>query len=262
MFTPVCVMTVLNRHLVAVALVASVQFLAAPALAQPDPGKGRPTAWASGLQLNQAALLQAAGRAPAADGPEVNRDLAVLMWLQTYRSPEMEASAWLNLYRDPAGFSRALGVDMVKQAPTINAGITAFIKPVDQAMGLIKANVKRQRPYLAHPEIRPCLPLEDSYSFPSGHSTWYRTAAELLADLAPERRERLIAVGLHGGASRVICGMHYPSDVEAGQRLGAEAARQIIQSEQWQAFRRDPAVQQELQRLRSLPSDRLPLLVR
>lgn len=260
-------MTLRSRRLAAFALLASVQLLATPVLAapvqaQPDQVEPRSAAWTKGLQLNQAALQQVVGRPPAANGPEAASDLAVLLWLQTYRTPEMEASAWLGLYRDPAAFSRALGVDMVKQIPTLSSGITAFIKPVDQALGVLKATYRRQRPFQAHPQIHPCLPLEDTYSFPSGHSTWYRTAAELLADLVPERRDRLIAVGLHGGAARVMCGMHYPSDVEAGQRLGAEAARQIIQSEQWQAFRRDPAVQKDLQLLRSLAPERLPLLVR
>lgn len=55
--------------------------------------------------------------------------------------------------------------------------------------------------------------------------------------------------------------MHYPSDVEDGHRLGAAVAHQIIQSEQWQALRRDPSVRKDSQLLRSLPNDRLPMLV-
>lgn len=86
---------------------------------------------------------------PAGDSSEVSRDLPDLMWLQTYRTPELEASAWLNLYRNPASFGRALRVDMMKQIPTFNAPITAFVKSVDQATRQIIANNIRQRPYLA-----------------------------------------------------------------------------------------------------------------
>lgn len=71
-----------------------------------------------------------------------------------------------------------------------------------------------------------------------------------------------LAVGLHGGARRVICGVHYPSDVEAGQRLGRAAALQLLAAPHWQAFQQDPQVQAELRLLRQLPDGALPLLVR
>ena len=123
-------------------------------------------------------------------------------------------------------------------------------------------NEGRIRPYLAHPDLQPCLPPEGTGSFPSGHAVWFRATAELLADLLPERRERLELVGRQGGANRVLCGVHYPSDVEAGQRFGAAAARQIIASPQWRAFREDPSLQQELVRLRATEQKALPPLVR
>jgi acid phosphatase (class A) len=81
----------------------------------------------------------------------------------------------------------------------------------------------------------------------------------LLADLVPERRERLLAVGLLGGTSRTVCGLHYPSDVDAGQRLGEAAALQILTSPQWQRFKQNPAVQQEIDKIRQVPASRLPL---
>jgi acid phosphatase (class A) len=81
----------------------------------------------------------------------------------------------------------------------------------------------------------------------------------MLADLLPERRERLLAVGRTGGTSRTLCGVHYPSDVEAGQRLGEAAARQIIASEQWRRFKANSAIQLELGKLRSVKPVHLQL---
>jgi len=69
-------------------------------------------------------------------------------------------------------------------------------------------------------------------------------------------------VGFHAGVSRVMCGVHFPSDVEAGQRLGAAAAAQVIASPEWRTFRDNPEIQKELQRLRAVPEASLPLLVR
>jgi acid phosphatase (class A) len=44
--------------------------------------------------------------------------------------------------------------------------------------------------------------------------------AILLADMVPERRAALFACGWEYGDARVISGVHFPSDVEAGRVLG------------------------------------------
>jgi acid phosphatase (class A) len=219
-------------------------------------------AYAQGIALDRRALRQAMGPPPAAGSEAASNDLAILLWLQNARTPEMEANTWLTLDRNPMLFSRAVGVDLQQATPTLTAGLRAFLAPINAEMGRFKRDFARPRPFVQYPQIQPCLPREDSASYPSGHSTWYRATAELLADLIPERRERLLSVGYHGGASRATCGAHFPSDVEAGQRLGAVAARQVIATPQWQAFRKDPVLQAELEQLRRVPADRLMLLTR
>lgn len=211
----------------------------------------------------QIATLRAVVGAPPAPGSAAERDdLAVLTWLQRYRTPEQVASAWLLLERNPMMFSRALGLDMGKSTPAISKGLRPLLALVDGATSQFKNSFQRPRPYLSHPQLQPCLPPETGYSFPSGHATWYAAAAELLSALVPERRDRLQQVGNHGGASRTLCGVHYPSDVEAGLRLGRAAAAQLLASPQWQAFRLDPAVQAEIDAIRKLPTSALPELVR
>jgi len=49
--------------------------------------------------------------------------------------------------------------------------------------------------------------------------------ALLLAELAPERRDAILEAGRQVGVDRVVGGVHFPTDIEAGQRLGAEWAR-------------------------------------
>ena len=214
------------------------------------------------LRLDTTRLVSITGQPPPTGSVEASNDRAVLLWLQNTRTPEMESNSWLTLERDPIFFSRALGIDMVKLTPKLNSGLRSFMAPMDEVLGTIKKATNRPRPYQQYTDLRPCLPREDSASFPSGHSTWYRAASELLADLLPVRRQRLLQVGFHAGASRVMCGVHFPSDVQAGQRLGAAGAQQIISSPQWRAFRDNPQIQAELQRLREVPETTLPLLVR
>ena len=89
---------------------------------------------------------------------------------------------------------------------------------------LLKRLFVRERPFITHAGIdRAGAPL-DRYSFPSGHTlhavsfTWQAGAhfPELLWVLLP--LAALIA------ASRVVLGLHYPSDVLAGAAIGAALA--------------------------------------
>jgi undecaprenyl-diphosphatase len=82
----------------------------------------------------------------------------------------------------------------------------------------------RERPFITHAAIDRAMAALDRYSFPSGHTmhavcfTWQASAhfPELLWVLVP--LASLIA------ASRVVLGLHYPSDVLAGGALGAALA--------------------------------------
>ena len=228
---------------------------ACPGLTQ-DPGVA-----STGLQLEMASLNKAVGLPPKPHAALAKLDLAILLWLQNHRTPDQIAKSWLLLDRNIVQFDRALGLDMTKSTPAVVRGITSFLKLVDGAKDNIKDRVQRPRPFITHPEIQVCLPPESGWSFPSGHAAFFRSAAILLADLAPEpeRRERLLAVGRLGGTSRTVCGLHYPSDVEAGQRLGEAAAQQILNSPQWQNFKQNPAVKQEIEKIRQVPASRLPL---
>jgi acid phosphatase (class A) len=242
----------------------SAPLLAAGEVVSGPPGAGMasPPSAAEGLSLDPAPLLGATGLPPAPNSEPLRHDLAILRWLQANRTPQLVVGTWMTLGRDPDVFSSALGVDMSKTTPRIEASLRQFLAVVDRAADQIKRQVRRPRPYVTHDDLKPCLPPESGFSFPSGHSSWYTAASLLLADLIPERRARLEEMGRHGAANRVMCGMHYPSDVEAGQGFARAATAQIIASPQWQRFRLDPLVQDEVKQVRQARPEALPLLVR
>ena len=87
-------------------------------------------------------------------------------------------------------------------------------------------------------------PADDSkegLSYPSGHATISRIEALVLADLVPARRAELLARADEIALSRVIGGVHHPSDIEAGKRL-AETLYAV--------YRKSPAFRRELETLR------------
>lgn len=84
----------------------------------------------------------------------------------------------------------------------------------------------RQRPLVDYPSLHTCeisyATLRESGSYPSGHASLGWMWGTVLAELAPEHADALIARGIAFGDSRVVCGFHYPSDIVAG-RLAAAA---------------------------------------
>ena len=100
---------------------------------------------------------------------------------------------------------------------------------------MIKNVFVRRRPYFDHASVKCLRPVEadadiydiaaQGYSFPSGHSTNAVTAYGSLALYGKRRWLTVtgIVLPLLIGLSRVLLGVHYPTDVLVGWALGAAA---------------------------------------
>ena len=81
----------------------------------------------------------------------------------------------------------------------------------------------------ARPDLVPHLDHASSFAYPSGHATSAALVYLLFALLIPTQRRGLwlsaaIVLTLMTGVSRVLLGVHWPSDVIAGWMLGAAFA--------------------------------------
>jgi undecaprenyl-diphosphatase len=86
---------------------------------------------------------------------------------------------------------------------------------------VLKRAFVRERPFITHAAIDPAMPPLDRYSFPSGH-TLHAVSFALQASMHfPQLAWVLIPLALMIAASRVVLGLHYPTDVLAGAVLGA-----------------------------------------
>jgi diacylglycerol kinase family enzyme/membrane-associated phospholipid phosphatase len=81
----------------------------------------------------------------------------------------------------------------------------------------------RARPRYEIPLLRRLLRVPRTTSFPSGHSASAAAFATGVALETPRLAAPVGAVALAVGASRVVVGVHYPSDVLAGFAIGAAA---------------------------------------
>jgi acid phosphatase (class A) len=66
--------------------------------------------------------------------------------------------------------------------------------------------------------------LKNSPSYPSGHTIYGTLMGMVLARMLPEKRDELYARITDYGHSRMIAGVHYRSDIDAGKVLGSAIA--------------------------------------
>lgn len=147
-------------------------------------------------------------------------------------------------------FACAVGADLTGQ-PKLTALLSRVRTDVRQAVDAPKNLQKRLRPFLID-KGPTCVAQDDgiekTYDYPSGHTTWGWTVALLLAELAPEKATDILVRGRAFGESRLICGVHNLSAVEAG-RTNASAVVAALHGDP--AFRRDlEAVRKEVEAAR------------
>lgn len=92
---------------------------------------------------------------------------------------------------------------------------------------MLKIRLVRERPFVVHPGISAGTAPLDRYSFPSGHTLHAVMFTVLAVAWFPLLAAVLVPFAFLVAASRVVLGLHYPTDVAVGALIGwglAEAA--------------------------------------
>jgi undecaprenyl-diphosphatase len=87
-----------------------------------------------------------------------------------------------------------------------------------------KAGLVRERPFISHLEIVQGTRALDRYSFPSGHTLHAVSFTILAVDAFSILAVLLVPFACLVAMSRVVLGLHYPSDVVVGALIGASLA--------------------------------------
>ena len=122
-------------------------------------------------------------------------------------------------------FSCAAGVTLsVEATPTL---ANMMLRMTDDAAKIYqpaKSAYQRPRPPVGN-KAPICVPrepwIDTDGSYPSGHGLIGWAWASVIAELVPDKAGPILARGKAFGDSRIICGVHFQSDVEAGRYLGS-----------------------------------------
>ncbi|WP_225063408.1 acid phosphatase [Komagataeibacter rhaeticus] len=141
-------------------------------------------------------------------------------WALAAHDSDLATPALLDDFSCAAGFR--LDAARAPHLATLLERMKVFIKPI---VSTEKKHWHRNRPFVEMPEAPLCLARppgeEPSFAYPSGHTTDGWATALLLARLMPERATGIMERGRIFGESRVVCGVHWATDVWAGYMNGA-----------------------------------------
>jgi acid phosphatase (class A) len=178
--------------------------------------------------------------APPALGSERDRqDMnEVLLAERTRTSAEVRQAQADDKEEDIFVFASVLGSKFNAAELPLTAALSQHLR---EASGVINPPLKlhfgRPRPFVASPQVHPVCEKTASDSFPSGHGMVGTLEALALTQIVPERAPEVLHRLDQYLHNRVVCGVHYPSDV---------AASRIVSSSLFGLIAASPAFQSEL----------------
>jgi acid phosphatase (class A) len=168
--------------------------------------------------------------APAPDSGQQRRDLAAVLAVQKARTPAQSERALADATAGTFGFADVLGPNFnAQRVPAVAALFDKIRGDAAVASSTGKGVWNRPRPFSVSAEVNPIGDRPEGSSYPSGASTVGYLTAIMLANMVPEKGAALFARGREFGDDRVILGVHFPSDVEAGRLAATAVATALMQ---------------------------------
>jgi len=192
---------------------------------------------------------------PTAPGSaQTRRELDELLALEHARSAADVAAARADRKTEIGRFYAALGLD-AKHPPDLPQLRGLMQRVEDDVRPYVRAakmEFRRMRPYVIEQSLHPCIDdVRRDLSYPSGHAAYGYVMTDLLADMVPERRRELRVRADEFARQRMVCGVHFRSDLEAGRQGARWLAAVIARSPD---YRRDMnAARAELRAALRLP---------
>lgn len=164
---------------------------------------------------------------PAPGSAEDRRDFDIMLKVQQTRSQADCAIGQKQSWPKVKSFWGDGSVLSESEYARAEKRLEKAAKVAERVADYYKKKIQRPRPYAADTRIHPCVsnPPTGQMAFPSSHAAIATATGCLLAQIYPEKRERILKSAEYFSNLRFIIGVHHPSDVEAGKRIGLDVCK-------------------------------------
>ncbi len=183
------------------------------------------------LKQGQIDLVTLLAPPPANDSAKTRRELDELLSIETARSPAAVAGAVADQEEVVFRFADVVGAGFTAEKLPVTAAFFAHLAQDEEvAIDPTKDHYKRPRPFLLEQNLHPVVKKPSSGSYPSGHATFGYLTGIVLAEMLPEKRAAIFERAVAFGENRMVGGVHYRSDLEAGRIAASLIAAAIHQN--------------------------------
>jgi acid phosphatase (class A) len=171
---------------------------------------------------------------PQQGSAETMAELRELQRLQHSRTLHQAEYAKADYKRSVGRFLGAIGITLKNLPPFSKDFFNCVFKATEDEVSGAKTEFRRTRPYkLPNNHLRPLKKIgkDDSYSYPSGHATYGMVVGLILARMLPEKKGAIFARIEDFGHSRLVSGVHFRSDVYAGEVAGGAIAVALFENQ-------------------------------
>ena len=157
---------------------------------------------------------------PAPNSSAGAADLAELHQIQQSRTPAQITAARTDEKQENMFYLRSvMGDSFTPSNLPLLAALSDHLKSEQSVVSnALKAEFRRPRPYQSDPTLHPvCGTTVFPNSYPSGHTITGYLEAFTLIEIVPEKSHEILERAADFAHNRMVCGVHYRSDVVAGR---------------------------------------------
>jgi len=142
------------------------------------------------------------------------------------------SDAELNFPAAVRSFESTLGIEISEtKTPKLYVLMRRVLTDAALSTYTAKDYYKRKRPFMIN-NTPTCTPKDEEFlrkdgSYPSGHTSIGWAWALVFCEIFPAKTDAILQRGYAFGESRVICNVHWHSDVETGRVMGAAAVAKL-----------------------------------